>query len=90
MSTLDDRWADIHPVELVVAEAFTIRFSALRFRAVDVLDVALRESTALLLGAQDVMQLLKVTLDGDTTTLESREPGVTEWDMPNEVLEPAA
>jgi hypothetical protein len=66
------------------------RFAALCFRAVDVLDAALRESTALLLGAQDVMQLLRVTLDGNVTTLEAREPGATEWAFPHELLEPAA
>lgn len=77
------------PVALVIAETFTIRF-ALRFRAWDLLDVAGREGTAMVLGSQDVMKVLRIGLDYGTTTLEPREPGVKEWEMPHDVLEAAA
>lgn len=81
-----------HPIDLEIAEAFTIRFDSMQFRDFGALNADSGDKWGwnLLLGSNDVLRFLKATLDYGELHLEPREPGVTEWEMPHDVLEPAA
>lgn len=60
----------------------------MQFRGMDVWG-AIQEAR-LVLGSNDVLRFLKATFDYGELTLEPRAPGVTEWEMPHDVLEAAA
>jgi hypothetical protein len=72
-----------HPVTVVIGEAFTIRFSALSFRGWDLFGDG--EIATMVLGTNDFCRFVKVGLDYGTTTMESREAGVVEFSMPDEL-----
>jgi hypothetical protein len=74
----------------VIAETFTIRFASMQFRGWDLFAAQAGDIASLVVGSNDVLQFLRVTLDYGVTTLEPREPGRTVWGMPHDVLEPTA
>lgn len=76
------------PIELEIADTYTVRFDAMQFRDWGALSAS--EHPGILLGTNDVLRFIRATLDYGVTTLEPREPGATSWAFPHELLEPAA
>lgn len=75
------------PIDLTIADTFTIRFDSMAFRDWGALTP--NPNTSILLGTNDILRFLKVTLDfGEGITFEPREPAADNaWSFPHDVLE---